>query len=151
MIEHWSSSLLSTGCLMPLKGNWPICCHAVSGPVGKVWSANEKSLEKVTRRADSEIHLFSHWAIMTRAMESADSRFIHSPTELWWPRLHGEQTVSYPTEISWPGPERRQTVRCIHSPTDLSWPGRWRGQTVRFICSPTELLWVNERGSAEQT
>jgi len=36
---------LSTGCVVPLKGDWAIFCHAGSGWVGRVWSAREKSLE----------------------------------------------------------------------------------------------------------
>ena len=68
------SSLMSTGCVVPLRGDWCIFCHAGSGRVGRVWSAREKSLEnsalagnwtRTTERADSETHSFSHWVIMT--------------------------------------------------------------------------------------
>jgi len=42
------SSSLSTGCVVSLRGDWAIFCHAGSGRVG-VWSAREKSLEMLRR------------------------------------------------------------------------------------------------------
>ena len=62
---------------------------------------------RTTRRADSEIHQFSHWTIMTRRpgpWRGPTVRYIRSPTE-----------------PSWPMPRKGQTVRYIHSPTELSW------------------------------
>jgi len=37
-------------------------------------------------RTASDIHSFSHWAIMTRARGEQTVIYIHSPTELSWPR-----------------------------------------------------------------
>jgi len=96
---------------------------------------------RATGKTDSEIHLFSNWAIMTRDTERQTVRYIHPHTELSWPGPQGGQTVSYPSELSWPGPQGGQTVRFIHFPTELSWPGPRGGQTVRFIHFPTELSW----------
>jgi len=47
-VHSWTSSLLSTGRVVPLRGNWAIFCHAGSGWVGRVWSPREKSLEILT-------------------------------------------------------------------------------------------------------
>ena len=65
---------MSTGCVVSLRRDWAIFCHAVPGRVGRTWSAREKSL-KILRhgrelnpdhREDRyEIHLFSHCAIIT--------------------------------------------------------------------------------------
>ena len=74
MVGLRPSSLLSTGCVVPLRGDWAIFCHADSRRVGRVWSAKEKLVKysavannwtRVTRGTDSEIYSFSHWAIMT--------------------------------------------------------------------------------------
>ena len=94
IVEHWPSSWLFTGCVVPLRGDWAIFSHAGSGRVGWVWPAREKSLElhchgwelnpgqredrqwdsfilplsyhdPATERTDSEIHSFSRWAIVT--------------------------------------------------------------------------------------
>ena len=72
IVEFRPSSSLSTGCVVSLRGDWAIFCHAGSGRVGRVRSARWKSLEilrrgcgnwtRVTGRTDSEL---SHWAIMT--------------------------------------------------------------------------------------
>ena len=43
------SSSLSTGCVVSLRGDWAIFCHAGSGRVGRVRSAREKSLEILRR------------------------------------------------------------------------------------------------------
>jgi len=64
------SSLMSTGWVAPLRGDWAIFCHAGSGRVGRVWSARKNSLEILRRgwelnpghREDSEL---LHWVIMT--------------------------------------------------------------------------------------
>jgi len=45
VVGLWPSSSLSTGCVVPLRGDWAIFYHAGSGRVGRVWSAREKSLE----------------------------------------------------------------------------------------------------------
>jgi len=45
MVELRPSSSLSTGCVVSLRGDWPIFCHAGSGRVGRVWSARQKSHE----------------------------------------------------------------------------------------------------------
>jgi len=45
IVELWPSSSLSTGRVVPLRGDWAIFCHAGSGRVGRVWSVREKSLE----------------------------------------------------------------------------------------------------------
>ena len=45
MVGLWPSSSLSTGCVVSLRGDWAIFCHAGSGRVGRVWSAREKSLK----------------------------------------------------------------------------------------------------------
>jgi len=45
----WPSSSLSTVCVVPLRGDWAIFCHAGSGRVGRVRSAREKSLEILRR------------------------------------------------------------------------------------------------------
>jgi len=39
-------------------------------------------------RTDSEIHSFSHWAIMAWAWRGQTVRYIHSPTELSWLPFH---------------------------------------------------------------
>ena len=85
----------------------PLSYHD-SGPqrgqtVRYIHFSTELSWLWATERTDSEIHSFSLWAIMTRAMERT-VRFIHSPTELSWPR-----------------PRREQSVRYIHLSTELSW------------------------------
>ena len=104
VVELWPSSV-STCCVVPLRGDWAIFCHAGSGRVGRVWSAKEKSLEILRHSRElnpgnredrqyrrcicsstelswpgtprgqtvSEIYLFFHWAIMTRATERTDS------------------------------------------------------------------------------
>jgi len=75
-------------------------------------------------RTDSEIHSFSHWAIMTLARRGQTVSYIHSPIEL-----------------SWPWPRRGQTVRFIRSLTELSQlsyhdPGHWEDrQWATFILS----------------
>ena len=66
------SSSLSTGCVVSLRGEWAIFCHAGSGRVGRVRSAREKSLE-ILRRGYMGIE----------------------------PGPRGGQTESYPTELSW--------------------------------------------------
>jgi len=43
--ELQPSSSMTTGCVMPLRGDWDIFCHAGSGWVGRVWSARKKSIE----------------------------------------------------------------------------------------------------------
>jgi len=40
----WPSSSISTGCVVPLRGDWAVFCRVGSGRVGRVWSAREKSL-----------------------------------------------------------------------------------------------------------
>jgi len=45
MVGLRPSSLLSTGWVVSLRGDWAIFCHAGSGQVGRVQSAREKSLE----------------------------------------------------------------------------------------------------------
>jgi len=45
MVRLRPSSSMSTGCVVPLRGDWAIFCHAGSGWVGRVWSVKEKSLE----------------------------------------------------------------------------------------------------------
>ena len=45
IVELRPSSSLSTGCVVSLRGDWAIFCHAGSGRVGRVWSAREKSLK----------------------------------------------------------------------------------------------------------
>jgi len=49
MVGLRPSSSLSTGCVVSLRGDWAIFCHAGSGRVGKVRSAIEKSLEILRR------------------------------------------------------------------------------------------------------
>jgi len=67
----------SLTCVLPLRGDWAIFCHAVSGRVGR-----EKSLEtlwelnRATEMIDNEIHYFSHWAIMTNFL-SIPTDFIY--------------------------------------------------------------------------
>ena len=43
------SSSLSKGCVVSLRGDWAIFCHAGSERVGRVWSAREKSIEILRR------------------------------------------------------------------------------------------------------
>jgi len=45
MVGLQPSSLMSTSCVVPLRGDWAVFCHAGSGRVGRVWSVREKSLE----------------------------------------------------------------------------------------------------------
>ena len=71
MVELRPSSSLSTDCVVSLRGDWAIFCHAGSGRVGRVWSAREKSLE-----------ILKPWLGIE-------------------PGPRGGQTVSYPTELSW--------------------------------------------------
>ena len=49
IVELRPSSSLSTGCVVLLRGDWAIFCHAGSGRVGRVRSAREKSLEILRR------------------------------------------------------------------------------------------------------
>jgi len=49
MVELRPSSSLSTGCVVSLRGDWAIFCHAGSRRVGRVRSAREKSLEILCR------------------------------------------------------------------------------------------------------
>jgi len=49
MVELRPSSSLSTGCVVSLREDWAIFCHAGSGRVGRVRSAGEKSLEILRR------------------------------------------------------------------------------------------------------
>jgi len=49
MVELWPSSSLSTDCVVSLRGDWAIFCHAGSGRVGRARSAREKSLEILRR------------------------------------------------------------------------------------------------------
>ena len=49
MVGLQPSSSLSTGCVVSLRGDWAIFCHAGSGRVGRVLSAREKSLEILRR------------------------------------------------------------------------------------------------------
>ena len=82
IVELWSSSSLSTGCVVSLRGDWAIFCHAGSGQVGIVWSARKKSLEILCHgwvlnpgyREDSELF---HWAIMTQATGKTDRELSH--------------------------------------------------------------------------
>jgi len=104
---------MGTGCVMPLRRDCAIFCHAGSERVGGVWSAREKLPWNK-----------SPWLeIGLQPKKGQTVRYIHSPTELSW----RGQTVRYihsPTELSWRG----QTVRYIHSPTELSWPGHGEGR-----------------------
>ena len=45
MVALRSSSSMSAGCVVQLRGDWAIFCHAGSGRVGRMWSPREKSLE----------------------------------------------------------------------------------------------------------
>jgi len=38
-------SLISTGCGVPLKGDWAILCHIGSGLIGRVWSLRQEPLK----------------------------------------------------------------------------------------------------------
>ena len=49
MVGHWPSSSLSTGCVVSLRGDCAIFCHAGSGRVGRMRSAREKSREILRR------------------------------------------------------------------------------------------------------
>jgi len=49
IVELRPSSSLSTGCVVSLRGDWAIFCHAGSERVGRVRSAREKSLEILRR------------------------------------------------------------------------------------------------------
>ena len=171
---------ISTGCLESLRGDWAIFCHAGSGRVGGVWSARKKSIETLRHdreqnpghREDREIHLFSHWPIMTRATERTDSEMhsfshwaimertdseIHSPSH--WANM--ERTDSEIHSFShWAIMERTDSE--IHSfshwaiiertDSEIHSFYRWaimtrpqRGQTARYIHSPTELSWPGHR------
>jgi len=63
----------STGCVVSMREDWAIFCHAGSGRVGGVWSVWEKSLEMLRHGwelnpghgEDRQWDSFSHWAIMT--------------------------------------------------------------------------------------
>jgi len=55
------SSLLSTGCVVSLRGDWAIFCRAGSGQVGRVWSVREKSLEIL--RHDCEMYHNRDWTL----------------------------------------------------------------------------------------
>jgi len=67
------SSSISTGCVVPLRGDWAIFCHGGSGRLAECDQSGGKSLERLRRgrelnlshREKSEIHLFSHWAQVT--------------------------------------------------------------------------------------
>jgi len=52
-LDFQPSSSLSTGCVVSLRGDWAIFCHAGSGRVGRVWSARGKSLEILRRGWES--------------------------------------------------------------------------------------------------
>jgi len=80
------SSSLPTGCVVSLRGDWAIFCHASSGRVGRVRSTGKNPLKcsavagiwtRNTERTDSEIHSLSYWAIMTRATGRTDSELSH--------------------------------------------------------------------------
>ena len=131
------SSSLSTGCVVSLRGDWAIFCHAGSGRVGRVWSLEilrhgwELNLShREDRQWDTFILSLSyldpgHW-------ENRQWDTFILPLSYHDPGPWAGQTVRYihpPTELSRPGPRRGQTVRYIHSPTELSWPGPWAGQT----------------------
>jgi len=45
MVGLRPSSSLSTGCMVSLRGDWAIFCHAGSGRVSRVWSARENALK----------------------------------------------------------------------------------------------------------
>ena len=92
MIGLWLYLSMSTGCVALLRRDWVIFYHAGSGRADRVGSAREKSLVILhngwdwtrgqTGRTDSEIHSFSHWAIMTPATGRTDSEiylFSHWP------------------------------------------------------------------------
>jgi len=78
-------------------------------------SAMIGSWTEATEKADSELHSFSYWVIMTWAMERTNSE-VHSFSH--W------AIMTQATERS---------VRCIRSPTELSWPGPRRDQWDAFI------------------
>jgi len=73
MVELLSSSSVSTGRVVPLRVDWAIFCHAGKRWVGRVsqgknplkYTAPSGNWTRATERTDSEIHSFSHWAIMT--------------------------------------------------------------------------------------
>ena len=60
------SSSMSTGRVMPLRGDWAIFCHAGSKRVGRVRSTSSAAGDwtRATERTDNEINLFSHKDIM---------------------------------------------------------------------------------------
>ena len=78
MVGLQPSFPLSTGCVVALRGDWAIFCHAGSGRVGRV-----RSLEIF--RCGWELNLGHregrqwaiHWAIMTRATGTTDSELFH--------------------------------------------------------------------------
>jgi len=124
MVGHRPSSSISAGCVVPLRGNWAIFCHAGLGRAG---GARKKSLE-----------ILKSWLWIEPRSQGGQT--VSYPTELSWPRPQGGQTVSYPTELSWPRPQGGQTVSY---PTELSWPRPQGGQTVSY---PTELSWPRPQG-----
>ena len=93
MVRLWPSSSMSTDCVLLLREDWAIFCHAGSGRVDSVRSAGKDP---------------SKYSAMAAGIEP-------------WPR-RGQtvRCVISPIELSWPGPQRGQTVRYIHFPTELS-------------------------------
>ena len=85
VVGHRPSFSMTTGCVMPLRGDWAIFCLAGSGlaqnglaecdQLGKnqlkcsIMAGNwtlAGNWTRATGRTDSDIHSFSHWAIMTQ-------------------------------------------------------------------------------------
>jgi len=79
------SSSMSTSCMMPLKGDYFSATLAQdrltecdqSGKNPLKYNTMAKNWTRATGRTDSEIHSFSHWAIMTRATGRTDSELSH--------------------------------------------------------------------------
>ena len=78
MVGLQPSSLMSTGCVVPLRGDWAIFCHTGSRRVGRVWSAKKKIPWNT-----------SPWlGIEPRPRGEGTVRFIHFPIELTWLTTH---------------------------------------------------------------
>ena len=74
VVRRRPSSLMSTECVVLLRGDWAIFCHAGSGWVGRVWSAREKIFWNISPLLGIE----------PGQPKGQTVRYIYSPTELSW-------------------------------------------------------------------
>jgi len=89
VVELRPSSSLSTGCVVSLREDWAIFCHAGSGRVGRVRSVREKSLEILRRgwELNPGHGEDRQWAIPLSYHDRLTLPQSLSPTDRYGPRL----------------------------------------------------------------